>query len=62
MKKLNQIIEEYECQKVTQKNGNIIFDKIQIYPDYHRVISEGKEVILTDKEFQILLIILECFL
>lgn len=57
VKKLNQIIEEYECQKVTQKNGNIIFDKIQIYPDYHRVISEGKEVILTDKEFQILLLL-----
>lgn len=61
MKQLEQMIEKYECEsrKVTSKKRCLTFEKIKIYPDYHQVILDEKEVTLTGKEFQILLLLAE---
>ena len=61
MKKLERMIEKYECEsrKVTSKKRCLTFEKIKIYPDYHQVILDEKEVTLTGKEFQILLLLAE---
>lgn len=61
MKQLERMIEKYECesQKVTSKKRCLTFEKIKIYPDYHQVILDEKEVTLTGKEFQILLLLAE---
>ena len=55
------MIEKYECEsrKVTSKKRCLTFEKIKIYPDYHQVILDEKEVTLTGKEFQILLLLAE---
>lgn len=61
MKQLERMIEKYECEsrKVTSKKRCLTFEKIKIYPDYHQVILDEKEVTLTGKEFQILLLLAE---
>ena len=61
MKHLERMIEKYECEsrKVTSKKRCLTFEKIKIYPDYHQVILDEKEVTLTGKEFQILLLLAE---
>ena len=61
MKQLERMIEKYEWEsrKVTSKKRCLTFEKIKIYPDYHQVILDEKEVTLTGKEFQILLLLAE---
>ena len=61
MKQLERMFEKYECEsrKVTSKKRCLTFEKIKIYPDYHQVILDEKEVTLTGKEFQILLLLAE---
>lgn len=61
MKQLERMIKKYECEsrKVTSKKRCLTFEKIKIYPDYHQVILDEKEVTLTGKEFQILLLLAE---
>ena len=51
MKQLERMIEKYECEsrKVTSKKRCLTFEKIKIYPDYHQVILDEKEVTLTGK-------------
>ena len=58
---VRRMIEKYECEsrKVTSKKRCLTFEKIKIYPDYHQVILDEKEVTLTGKEFQILLLLAE---
>ena len=43
----------------TKKENGIIFPGIEIYPDSHRVLVDGVETELTNKEFKILLMLAE---
>ena len=53
MKQLERMIEKCECEsrKVTSKKRCLTFGKIKIYPDYHQVILDEKEVTLIQKVF-----------
>lgn len=61
MEQLERMIKKYECESwaVASKRKCIAFEKIKIYPEHHQVILDEKEVALTGKEFQILLLLSE---
>lgn len=61
MKQLEQMLEKYKCEsrEIISKKTCLVFEKIKIYPEHHQVILDEREVALTGKEFQILLLLAE---
>lgn len=49
----------YQMQDSTNKKVSLSFPGLEIIPERHQVFQNGKEIVLTGKEFQILMLLAE---
>lgn len=57
--KLQKLLNEYEYQVPAdvQKNSLLFYDGLELIPENYQVFRNGKEIILTGKEFEILMLL-----